>query len=58
MKLKLIKYDGTEIILDALSFEFRTNQVTNWIKVKVVDEQKTIMSDVMIHDVCVIKTIE
>ena len=58
MKLKIIKYDGTEIFLDALSFEFRTNQVTNWIKAKVVDEQKTIMSDVTIHDVCVIKTVE
>ena len=57
MKLKLIKYDGTEIVLDALSFEFRTNQVTNWLKAKVVDEQKTIMSDITIHDVCVIKTI-
>ena len=58
MKLKLIKYDGTAIVLDALSFEFRTNQVTNWIKAKVIDEQKTIMTDVTIHDVCVIKTIE
>ena len=58
MKLKLIKYDGTEIFLDALSFEFRTNHVTNWINAKVVDDQKTIMSDVTIHDVCVIKTME
>lgn len=58
MKLKLIKYDGTAIVLDVLSFEFRTNQVTNWIKAKVIDDQKTIMNDVMIHDVCVIKTIE
>lgn len=58
MKLKIIKYDGAEIFLDALSFEFRTNQVTNWIRAKVVDDQKTIMSDVTIHDVCVVKTIE
>ena len=58
MKLKIIKYDGTQISLDALSFEFRTNQVTNWIKAKVVDDQKTIMSDVTVHDVCVIKTVE
>lgn len=58
MKLKIIKYDGTQIFLDALSFEFRTNQVTNWIKAKVVDDQKTIMSDVTIHDVCVVKTVE
>lgn len=58
MKLKIIKYDGTQIFLDALSFEFRTSQVTNWIKAKVVDDQKTIMSDVTIHDVCVVKTVE
>ena len=58
MKLKIIKYDGTEIFLDALSFEFRTNQVSNWIKAKVVDDQKTIMDDVIIHNVCVIKNVE
>ena len=58
MKLKIIKYDGTEIFLDALSFEFRTNQVTNWIRMKAIDDQKTIMSDVTIHDVCVIKNVE
>lgn len=58
MKLKIIKYDGTEIFLDALSFEFRTNHVTNWIRVKAIDDQKTIMSDITIHDVCVIKSIE
>ena len=53
MKLKIIKYDGTEIYLDALSFEFRTNQVTNWIKAKVIDEQE----DIIIHNVCVIKSV-
>ena len=58
MKLKIIKYDGTEIFLDALSFEFRTNKVVNWIKVKVIDDQKTIMDDVIIYNVCVIKSIE
>lgn len=58
MKLKIIKYDGTEIFYDALSFEFRTNQVSNWIKAKVIDDQKTIMHDVIIHNVCVVKTIE
>lgn len=53
MKLKIIKYDGTEIFLDVLSFEFRTNHVSNWIKVK------TIFGDIIyIHDVCVIKNIE
>lgn len=58
MKLKIIKYDGTEIFLDALSFEFRTNQVSNQIKVKAVDDKNTIMSDITIHDVCVIKSVE
>ena len=51
MKLRIIKYDGTEIFYDALSFEFRTNQVANWIKVK-VDNDNTII----IHNVCAIKT--
>ena len=53
MKLKIIKYDGTEILLDALSFEFRTNQVTNWIRVKTNDGETF-----YIHDVCVVKHIE
>ena len=29
MRIKVIKYDGTEMFYDALSFEFRTNQVSN-----------------------------
>lgn len=53
MKLKIIKYDGTEMYYDALSFEFRTNQVANWIKVK-LDDDKTIIID----NICVIKTVE
>lgn len=53
MKLKIIKYDGTEMYYDALSFEFRTNQVTNWIRLK-FDNGETIIVD----NVCVIKTIE
>lgn len=58
MKLKIIKYSGEEIFLNALSFEFRTNQVTNWIKALAIDDQKTKMCDVIINNVCVIKTIE
>ena len=53
MKLKIIKYDGTEIFYDALSFEFRTNQVSNWIRVKVNNGET-----IIIHNVCVVRTIE
>lgn len=53
MKLKIIKYDGTETYYDALSFEFRTNQVANWIKMK-FEDGKTIIVD----NICVIKTVE
>lgn len=52
MKLKIIKYDGTEILYDALSFEFRTNQVSNWIKVNTDDEA------IIVHNACVVKTME
>ena len=51
MKIKIIKYDGIELICDALSFEFRTNHVANWIKIK-LDNDET----VTVNDVCVIKT--
>ena len=40
MKLKIIKYDGTDFFCNVLSFEFRTNQVTNWIKAKLIDDKK------------------
>ena len=54
MKLKIIKYGGTEEIFDnVLSFEFRTNQVSNWIKVKTNDGET-----IYVHDVCVIKNVE
>lgn len=52
MKIKVIKYDGTEMTFETSSFEFRTNQVTNWIKIK-LEKDETLC----IHDVCVIKTI-
>ena len=52
MKIKVICYDGTERVLDILSFEFRSNQVTNWLKIKFEDGTEEI-----IHNVCVAKTI-
>lgn len=54
MKLKVIKYgDKEETFNDVLSFEFRTNQVANWIKIK------TIYGDIIyVHNVCVVKSIE
>lgn len=53
MKIKVIKYDGIEVIYDILSFEFRTNQVSNWIKIKCKDG-----TCVFIKGICTIKTIE
>lgn len=52
MRIKIVKYDGTEIFYDAISFEFRTNHVSNWIKVKLEDGTEDV-----IRDVCVIRTI-
>ena len=53
MKLKVIQYDGTEEIYNAESFEFRTNQVSNWIRIKFSDGDV-----IVIKNVCVIKTVE
>ena len=53
MKLIIIEYGGTEKHIECESFEFRTNQVTNWIHVKYADG-----TDEMIHRVCVIKSEE
>ena len=54
MKLKIIKYGGTEeIFYDVLSFEFRTNQVSNWINIKTNDGER-----IVVHNICVIKSIE
>lgn len=53
MKLKIIKYGGESKIIECNSFEFRTNQVTNWIKIKYTDN-----SEELIYSVCVIKTVE
>ena len=53
MKIEIVKYDGIEILYDVISFEFRTNHVSNWIKVKLEDGAEDI-----IRDVCVIRTIK
>lgn len=53
MKIKIIKYDGTEMIYDALTFEFRTNQVSNRIKIKRNDG-----ATIFVNGVSIIKTIE
>lgn len=52
MKIKVICFDGKEIELYVLSFEFRSNQVTNWLKVKFDDGTEDV-----VRDVCVIRTI-
>lgn len=52
MKIKIIKYDGTKIVYDTLSFEFRTNQVANWIKIKLNNGEI-----ITVNNVSVIKTI-
>ena len=42
MLIRVIEYDGTDHLLTCDSFEFRTNQASNWIKIKQNDEVKTI----------------
>ena len=51
MKLKVIEYNGNEHHIECESFEFRTNQVDNWIHVKHTDG-----STEEIRRLCVIKT--
>lgn len=53
MKIKIVQYDSTEMIYDVVSFEFRTNQTSNWIKLKFEDGKV-----LNVHNVCVIKTID
>lgn len=49
-KLLVIEYNGTEHRIECESFEFRTNQVTNWVRIKHSDG-----STEVIHDICVVK---
>ena len=53
MRIKVIKYDGTEMFYDALLFEFRTNQVSNWIRIKLRENDV-----VVIDNVCTVKTVD
>ena len=53
MKIIIIKYGGEPEEIECESFEFRCNQVNNWIKIKKADGNVT-----MIHNICVIKTQE
>ena len=50
MKITVIEYGGTERHINCKSFEFRTNQVENWIRIKYQDGSKE-----MIHGVATIK---
>lgn len=51
MLLTIIEYGGAPRQIECESFEFRCNQVTNWIRIKKSDD-----CEVMIKNVCVIKT--
>lgn len=51
MKLCIIKYVGTKIELECDSFEFRTNQVANWIELTQGGKKN------IIHNIAVIRTI-
>lgn len=50
MKITVIEYGGIERHINCKSFEFRTNQVANWLKIKYQDGSKEI-----IHGVATIK---
>lgn len=50
MKLKIIKTNGEEIILDYILFEFRSNNCENWIRIINEDGIHTI------HNIAVIKS--
>lgn len=50
MKITVIEYNGTEHHISCKSFEFRTNQVENWIKIKYQDGKQE-----MIYGIAAIK---
>lgn len=50
MKITVIEYGGTEHHINCISFEFRTNHVENWIRIKHQDDSKE-----MIYGVATIK---
>ena len=51
MKITVVEYGGTEHHINCKSFEFRTNQVENWIRIKYQDGSKE-----MIYGVATIKS--
>lgn len=53
MKIKVIGLDGMERVLDVLSFEFRRNQDSNWLKIKFKNG-----AEARIRNVCVVKTVD
>lgn len=50
MKITVIEYGGIEHYINCKSFEFRTNQVENWIRIKYRDGRQE-----MIYGVATIK---
>lgn len=52
MTIKVIEYNGTKHLIECKSFEFRTNQVSNWIRLEFEDGTSK-----EIHRICVIKLI-
>lgn len=46
MTVTIIEYDGTPRQIECESFEFRTNQVENWIRIKYKDGSKEIIHGV------------
>ena len=53
MKITVIEYNGIEHHINCKSFEFRTNHVANWIRIKYQDG-----SNAMLHGVATIKVEE
>ena len=51
MKIIFIEYNGTEHHVNCVSFEFRTNQASNWVKIKYKDGRQE-----MIHEIATIKS--
>lgn len=52
MVIAINKYNGEEMLFDCDGFEFRTNHVSNWIKIKKGDSTE------LIHGIATIKNME
>lgn len=46
MKITVVEYGGIEHHINCKSFEFRTNQVSNWIRIKYQDGSKELIYEV------------